>query len=197
MKQYILIALILPLITAGCASSVYFKTETMPRFSYTDSQRILIFLPKNPNIEDQKLLILLQAKMRERGLNVVEKFPADYGLFFNIYEESYESTSSVPFTTPSTSYSSGYVGNTYYSGSTTSTKTTYIPITTTNNYKKISLTLYDTKKNTRGKYDILWSGYMGANEEDYYKNSEAIIEKLIALFGTDFKGDVKFNNRRK
>jgi hypothetical protein len=188
MKRHILIVLILPLIMAGCESA-YFKTETMPRFSYTNSQGIIIFMTKNPTIEDQKFFIILQAKMKEHGFNIVEKFPADYGLFFKLYGSS--STSSVPLTMPTTSYSSGYVGNTYYSGSTTSSNTTYIPVTT--NFKKIMLTLYDAKKNTRGEYDILWSGYMGAEENYYYGHSDAIIEKLISFLGTDFKGEIEFD----
>jgi hypothetical protein len=186
----VVLSVLFTILWSGCASSVYYKTELDPMYKIEKQKKIFVFLPNSPTIEDKKFMLSLKEKLKLNNFNVVDKYPADYGIFFTLTSKSYSSNYTVPITTPTTSYSSGYVGGTYYSGTTTGSKTTYYSGTSRTTYKKIYVDIMNSTKNSQGKYETIWSGFMSANIEDYYENPNAMINELVKLIGKEFKGDI-------
>ena len=86
---------------------------------------------------------------------------------------------------PSTSTTSGYIGNTYYSGSTKSTSA--VPYSYNYTVKKIYLDLYAVEDVKNEKYITVWEGYIGAGQKEYQTYSRAIIKSLLDKFGTNYE----------
>jgi len=176
---------------SGCASSVYYKTELDPMYKIEKQKRIFVFLPKSPTIEDKKFMLSLKEKLKKYNFNVVDEYPMDYGIFFDLTEKSYSGTSSYTSYVPTTSYTSGYVGNKYVSGTTTSTKAVSNTYSYTNTYKKIYVDILNGKKNKQDKYETIWSGFISTKKKKYEKNPPLILEELVKLIGQEFKGDIE------
>lgn len=182
----------------GCTSSVYFNTEKDPMATILPNQQYKIFLPENPTIEDKKFFITLEKKMMLNGFNISQNYSFDYGVFFTLTDESYNNTGTSTTYIPQTSSTYGFVGNTYVR----STTTTNTPVTETYNYtktyKKIYVNIRSSTKNKNGKYEIVWSGFMSSDIENYDRATADMVNQLVSLIGKDFKGNrtVKWSDNK-
>ena len=193
MKNFItfLVISIVGMLLSGCASSVYYNTELDPTANITQSKKFRVVLPKTPTIEDKKFMMALNRELHKQGFNVAgTSGPIDYGVFFTLANKSYNGVGTYTTYKPTTSYSSGYVGNTYVSGTTTSSVPVSNTYSYTNSYKKIFVEILSTRKNSQGSYDTVWTGFMSIKLEEYEKNREAMVAQLVQLIGKEFKGDI-------
>ncbi|MDR2638681.1 MAG: hypothetical protein LBC09_02450 [Helicobacteraceae bacterium] len=114
-----LLALLSALVLSGCAATTYYKTEGDPEFSIKKTDRIFVAtLDGQTTIEDKSFAALLKAKLRKNGFVVVEennRASANLMAFFTLDNKTYTGTGSYTTYQTNTTYSSGYIGGTYYS----------------------------------------------------------------------------------
>lgn len=175
----------------GCGSKVYVKTEVAPRVQIPHGTAFHIFVTDSNTIEEQKALLSLETKLKQLGY-VITPNPAesDYYFLISMDTPSYSSTYSMPITTPSTTTHSGYVGNTYYSGTSTSSQTTYVPVTSRYSFKKNYLYLCKYDKYTQ-KSKIIWSSFTSINSKKYQPYEDQIMEIVVGLLGKEFDGSIR------
>lgn len=187
-----LFLLILSLLFSGCSFSTYFLTENDPYIKFNKQKSIYVFEPENPTIEDKKFKIMLVDSLKNKGFIINEQLPADYGLFFYVNEKSYTSVDTSTVYVPQTSYSSGFVNGRYAYGQTTTNTPVTSTSTVTNTFKKINYYLVNAQKDEKGNRNTEWTGFTSTNKDIYYKNPKIIVDKLVELIGTEYKGDIYF-----
>jgi hypothetical protein len=173
----------------ACASKVYVKTEFAPKEQIPHDATFCIFVLDQNTIEEQKALQSLETKLKNLGYQTTRD-PAEYWFAITMDTPSYSSTFSMPITSPSTTKHSGYVGNTYYSGTSTSSQTTYIPMTSRHSFKKNYLTLYKYNFSTKNSR-IIWSSFTSIDSKEYKSYEDQIMEIVIGLLGKDFEGNIR------
>jgi hypothetical protein len=137
---------------------------------------------------------LLKDEMNRNGFNIVEEEnKAKYLLLFQTDSKTSQINSTLFI--PSTSRSYGYIGNKYYSGSTTSTQA--IPYSYNYTVKKIYLELYLVEDVKNKKIMTVWEGYIGAGIDEYESFSRAILKSLLDVFGTNYKAHTPIDTEYK
>ncbi|MDR3347241.1 MAG: hypothetical protein LBN32_01370, partial [Helicobacteraceae bacterium] len=115
---------------------------------------------------------------------------------FALDEETHTSTGVGSYTsyTPQTSYSSGYVGGTYYYGSTTTSTpvTNVYTYTDVYTFKKIYLNI-EGWKDGKERSEIVWSGFLSADIDDYHAKADCMIDVLTQLIGKNIRGDIEID----
>ena len=190
-KIFLLIMMILFLV--GCATrTAYISSLTDPRYSPVKTDPIHILLTDKASISDRQFYSFLKKEMITNGFNIVEnRTMAKYLLLFETGSKTSKMNSTLFL--PSTSNTSGYVGNTYYSGSTTSTQA--IPYSYNYTVEKIYLDLYAVKDVKNKKYMTVWEGYIGAGAKEYVSYSRAILKNLFDVFGTNYEAHTPIDTK--
>ena len=180
---------------SGCSSKVYVKTETAPNNYISKNSYFYVAIMESNSIEEQKALNDLKTVLKQKGYQfATEPNKIDFYFAITMDTPSYSSTSSIPITSPNTTNYSGFVGNDYYSGSTTTYQTTHIPITTIQSYKKSYLNLYKYNKST-GKGRLVWSAFSSIDAKKYKRYETQIMSVLVSHLGKDYEGDVALNRQ--
>lgn len=188
---------ILASLFSGCANTVYLKTEMDPTHDFKKEAKMFVFPPKNPTIEDKKFMLELKSKLKNNGYNIADELPVDYAVFFVVDEKSYDNTGSYTTYVPTTSYTTGYVGRNYVTGTTTSTQAVTNTYSYTTRYKKIYVDILSTNKNVQGDLETIWSGFMSSEISEYEQNSDVMLDELIKMIGKEFQGDVSISTHGK
>lgn len=177
---------------AGCTTTVYISSLTDPRYAPVKTDSIHILLRDEASIADRQFYSLLKDEMIRNGFNIVEVVnKAKYLLLFQTESETSRINSTLYL--PLASTSSGYIGNKFYSGSTTSIQA--IPYNYNYTVKKIYLELYMVKDVKNKKYMTVWEGYIGAGRDQYESFSRAILKSLLDVFGTNYKAHTPINKK--
>jgi hypothetical protein len=178
---YILIIIVF----GGCAE-IHISSLTDKNYTIDTNSKIFLYQPEEETIEVKNLYFTLYDLMNRMGFKISSFEESNYILLaaLDVKEEPF--TFVIPKTTKS--YTSGYVGSTLYSGTTTGK--TYVPVTMKRIVKKIYMSLYDLDKfRESGKKVLVWEGYIGSVNEEC-KHIEDCLYTLLQRFGTDFKGRV-------
>lgn len=186
------ILVIVSILFSACSirTEVFYETEMDPMINISKHHRFKIFLPNNPTIEDKNFMYKLKNKLQLNGFIVVpENSLAEFGIFFTLTEKSYSHTTTDTTYKTQTTNTYGFIGNAYVSGQ----STTQVPIAKTysytKRYKKIYIDIVAKKKEGMGN-EIVWSGFMSANLDDYDKDTFDMLNELIKLIGKNYKGDI-------
>lgn len=185
--MYLLVLLMF--VFSGCGGSVYFKTLQNNEYFFDKADPIYILEPKDTSVEIKNFVNLLRDALEDFEFNVQDN--ASCSIAFNLEEPTYQYTGS--YTTHSTSTvttrTSGFVGGKYVTGTSTSTistpQTNYYTYNKT--YKKIYFNIGCLEN---GKFIPVWDGFASTLLNVYNENTRVIIDGLISLIGTDFKGEV-------
>ena len=189
MKKSLLLIMI-ALFLGGCATTAYISSLTDPHYAPVKTDPIYILLTNEASISDRQFYSLLKSEMVDNGFNIVDDISkSKYILLFQTGSKTSKINSTLFL--PSRSTTSGYVGNTYYSGTTTSTQA--IPYNYNYTVKKIYLDLYATVDVKNKKYMTVWEGYIGAGGKKYKSYSRAIIKKLLDVFGANYEEHTPIN----
>jgi hypothetical protein len=111
-----------------------------------------------------------------------------YMMLFQTGEKSSQINSTLFL--PNTQTTSGYVGNTYYSGQTRSTSA--VPYSYNYTVQKISFDLYLTSDAMTKKYVTAWEGYIGVETSEFKQYSREILRLLLNVFGTNYEAHTPF-----
>ena len=181
------------LLLAGCSTrTAYISSLTDPRYNPVKTDPIFILLTDDARITDRQFYSLLRDEMIQNGFNIVDDgYEAKYLLLFQTGSKTSQINSTLFL--PSTSWSSGYVGNTYYSGATTSTQA--IPYSYDYTVEKIHLDLYAVEDIKNEKYMTVWEGYIGAGTEEYESFLRAILKSLFDVFGTNYEAHTPIDTK--
>ncbi|MDR3346978.1 MAG: hypothetical protein LBN32_00025 [Helicobacteraceae bacterium] len=207
----IVLALFGAFMFSGCTTKVFYITESKPDFSFNKTDRFSIVLKDKPliisgvmlgdkqtGVEDIDFAALLKTKLLKHGFLVAEgdPKPADLLVSFRLDERTHTHTSTRTYTTYETqrSYSSGYIGDTYYRGSTTQ----LVPRTNTYTHTDISIdkTAFVSimgKKGGKERSGIVWSGYLSAAIDDYRAMTDCIVDVLVQLIGKNNTGYIEID----
>ena len=175
---------------SGC-SSVYIKTEAAPNIQIPDDTAFYLSVSDQTTIEEQKALQLLGSKLKQLGYRITKnKSEAVYWFAIKMNTPTYSSTTNLEFAQPKTTTHSGTVGNTRYSGTSTTTETKKVPITSRYSFKKTIIDLYEYDKSTDNLRKV-WTSFTSIDSNLYKKNEEKIIAEVVKLLGKDFVGDLQ------
>ncbi len=180
------------LLFTGCASTVYISSLTDPAYSPVKTDPIYIILPKDARIADRQFYALLKREMISNEFNIVEEnIEAKYYLLFQTDSKTSQIDSTLFI--PSASTTSGYVGGTYYSGTTSSTQA--VPYSFDYTVEKIYLDLYAKEDVQKEKYMTVWEGYIGAGKDEYEAYTRAILKSLLDVFGTNYEAHTPIDTK--
>ncbi|MDP6923562.1 MAG: hypothetical protein QGI94_02105 [Candidatus Scalindua sp.] len=194
MKIIFICFLLITLISACASKTVYISSQTDPRYSLNKLDAIFILFSDKASIADRQFYSFLKQEMVDNGFNIVEDLlSSSYILSFQTGSKTSKMNSTLFM--PTTTSSSGYVGSTYYSD--TSTTTAAIPYSYNYTVKKIYLDLYSTQDVTNKKYMTVWEGCIGAGSEEYTAYPNAILKSLLNVFGTNYKATTSIDTRYK
>jgi len=189
------VLLIFTVLLSGCASTVYFKTEQDPTAKIIKHKSFRVLL-NDPTIENKKFMILLNQELLEQGFKVSNDSSFDYAIVFYLDKKSYNGVNSYTSNKHSTSYTRGFVGNSYVSTTTTSSVPVTHTYSYTYSYKKIYVEIVDTTKGNKDNFPTVWTGFMSIDDEDYEKNRIYMITKLVELIGKEFKGYIEIDSSK-
>jgi hypothetical protein len=189
-KSVLLYIIIMNILIGGCTKTVYISSLVDTSYAPKKTDTIYILVKNDAKISDRQFYSFLKSEMVSCGFKIVEDISASkYILLFE--RGSKTSVMNSTLFLPSTSSTSGYVGNTYYSGQTTSTQA--IPYSYNYTVEKIYLDLYATADVKNKKYITVWEGYIGAGAAEYKYYSRAILKSLLNVFGTNYKAHTPIN----
>ena len=177
--------LVFTILFVGCATSTaYISSLTDPGYQPKKSDPIFIFVPDTTPIKDRQFASFIESEMEDAGFNLVQNISdSRYILLFNTGTKTSEINSTLFL--PQTQTTSGYVGNTYYSGQTTSTAA--IPVSSNYTVQKIWFQLYSTTDVASKKYKTVWEGYIGSGIDEYRRKPREILRLLLDVFGTNYQ----------
>lgn len=188
MKKFI--CLFFTLFLSGCVNTAYISSVTDPDYNINISDSIYIFIDDEAKIKDRQFGALLKKEMKETGFNITDDpLEASYILAFQMGQKT--STVNSAILLPQTSYTSGYVGGTYYSGTTTST--TAIPYSSDYTAKKVWLELYSIQDLKNEIQKTVWEGYIGSDINDFEKRPKKHLRLLLNVFGTNYTAHTPIN----
>ncbi|MCI0560536.1 MAG: hypothetical protein MN733_18775 [Nitrososphaera sp.] len=170
---------------AACATqTAYISSLTDPDYSPTKSDPVFLLVPDSAAIEDRQFAAFLRGEMQAAGFTVTDNAAQSrYILLFQTGQKTSQINSTLFL--PQTQTTSGYVGNTYYSGQTTSTAA--IPISSNYTVQNIWLELYATSDVAAQKYKTVWEGYIGAGTDEFQTYSKEILRLLLDVYGTNYQ----------
>lgn len=172
------------LISSCAANTAYISSLTDPAYRPSKYDPIFLLIPDSSSIEERQFAAFLHNEMRIAGFTMVNHISeSKYILLCQTGQKTSQLNSTLYL--PQTQRSSGYIGNTYYSGQTTST--TAVPYTSNYTVQKIYLELYSTAEVMDKKYKTAWEGYIGVEASEYQRRSRDIIRLLLDVFGTNYK----------
>jgi hypothetical protein len=176
--------ILLALTITGCASTAYISSVTDSAYRPTKLDPVFIGVHNGLSIKERQFAEFLRSEMKKAGFTVTDVLSLSrYVLLFNMNQKTSQINST--FFLPQTQTTSGYVGNTYYSGQTTST--TAVPISVDYTFQKIWLDLYLTSDIDTDKLMTIWEGYIGAGIDVYEKYSKEILRMLLDVYGTNYE----------
>ncbi len=189
MRKILILIMIccLGLLLNGCTSSIYYHTEIDPSHNIAQEDNFIVFLPKEPTIEDKKIKKMLENSLARNGYIVNPNIKAGYGIFFQAIEKTYSRTQNTTDTVPVSEYSTSYVKGVPVVTSTTKNQVVARSYTVSNTYKKIKV---DIVINNSNKFETVWTGFTSSEIDTYEKNPPAVIDQLVKLIGKDFKDDI-------
>ncbi|MCL4280220.1 MAG: hypothetical protein KJZ60_11185, partial [Ignavibacteriaceae bacterium] len=159
-----------------------------PDYSFSFKDKIFIYLPDNASLTERNFYRLLKHEMDSIGFQIIDDAPiADKILFFSLDEKTSDISSF--YSLPSTTTTTGKIGNTKYKETTSGTTT--IPYTYSYTVKKVYLDLYDVESAKEGNFNTIWEGYIGAGRDAYEKYTNLCVRKLLEYYGRDFGDHVK------
>lgn len=174
---------LLVIFISGCSTpTAYISSLTDPGYKPRKSDPIFLFVADDAPIEDRQFSAFLRTELVAAGFNLTDDIlSSEYTLFFRSGENT-SKIDSVLFL-PQTKTTSGYVGNTYYSGKTTSTSA--VPISRNYTVKKLWFELYATSDIANEKYKTVWEGYIGSGINEYRSHQREVLRLLLDVFGTN------------
>lgn len=175
-------------LTACATKTAYISSVTDPAYSPRKSDPIYLLIPDGTSIEDRQFSAFVLNEMRAAGFTMV---PSLIKSRYVLLLRSDEKTSQINSTLfmPQTSSTSGYIGNTYFTGRTTSTIA--VPYTRSYTVHKTWLQLYSTSDLIKKKYQTAWEGYIGADASDFKEQSAEILHLLLDVFGKNYEAHAK------
>ncbi len=178
---------------AACATqTAYTSSLTEPDYSPTKSDPVFPLVPDSAGIEDRQFAAFLRGEMQAAGFTVTDNAAQSrYILLFQTGQKTSQINSTIFL--PQTRTTSGYVGNTYYSGQTTSTAA--IPISSNYTVQKIWLELYATSDVAAQKYKTVWQDYIGAGMDEFQKYSKEILRLLLDVYGTNYQAHTPIQHK--
>lgn len=180
-----LIVIVMTFILSSCAAkTAYISSQTDPAYSPRKTDPIFLLVPDNAPIESRNFSAFLAREMQAAGFNMVTRLnESRYVLLVNSGQKTSQINSTLFI--PKTQTTSGYVGNTYYSGQTTST--TAVPYSRDYTVHKVWLNLYSTSDAMDGRYRTAWEGYIGAEASEFRSQSREIVHLLLNVFGKNYQ----------
>lgn len=164
--------LFLSAILLGGCSTAYYKTQQDKSYTIDKKEAVFVLQPTESTIENKQFARLLTHTLQGNGFKISDR--AKCGFVFNLDEPTYENVGS--YTTYNTSTvttnTSGYVGNTYVYGRSTSTIST--PQTHTFTYKTTYKKIYldfaclDTNK----QIEHIWEGFASAELNEWNEHPD-------------------------
>ena len=135
-------------------------------------------------MEDRQFYFFFKEEMIANGFNIVaERSNAKYLLDFQVGSKT-SKVDSVRYL-PSSSRTSGQIGDTLYSEATDSTQA--IPYSYNYTVKKVWFKLYAVEDIKKENFMTAWEGYIGAEEKVYEENTRGILRNLFDVFGANYK----------
>ena len=185
------LALLLILTLVSCAPTAYLSSKVDPHFSFVKSQPIFVNLGEQATVEDKQFHNLLVTEMKRAGFTVIEEPTRNsLVLFFGLGEDTTFIDSPLVF--PSTSTTTGAIGNESFTATTRGTQV--VPSQFPYTAQRILLLLY---RNTReGKLDNVWEAYLGTEQKNFHYDSSAVVSQLLNVIGKNFEGDVNLKSER-
>lgn len=180
----IVYSVLLVFLLGGCASTAYISSLADTQYAPKKSDAIFLLNLDSESIKQRQFATFLRSEMFKHGFNITSDIHhADYALIAYADETTSQISSSVVL--PQTQYTSGYIGGTYYSGTTTSNQV--IPYTENYTVKKIWLHLYSIEDMRNGIEKTIWEGYIGADINEYNKKPSEHLSALFEAFGTNYE----------
>ncbi len=196
----IFIYMSLAFILSGCG--IFHTGEVSPRFHAPNNSVIVI--QENPQkkcsspiMRDKIALYLkqnLQKKFPNNRIDIVawNLSPTNsnnfYQLMFTCNSHRTKHQGVMPMYSPATTTTTGYIGNTSFSGITTGGTTSYVNYNYTSHSKLISLDYTRWyKKNNKWTADQLWHGAVGDDISSFDKNPKKYIDLVMEKFGKDYQ----------
>jgi hypothetical protein len=136
----------------------------------------------------------LRGEMEEAGFAVTDNILQSRYSLISYMDQKTSQINSTLFL-PQVETTSGYVGNTYYSGRTTST--TAVPISEYYTVQKIWLDLYQTSDIDTENFMTVWEGYIGVSKEEYQQHSKEILQMLLDVYGTNYEAHTPIRSLSK
>lgn len=171
----------------SCGPSVYIHTQKDLEYKFKRHESVFIYLSNSPSLDEKNLYTFLKYELEFLGFKVVNDVQlADKILLFFVNEKTADISSVLIF--PSTTTTTGRIGNTTFNATTSGTNT--IPYTSSITIKKIYLDFYDIQLAKEGKFTPVWEGYLGAEVNYFEKNPNICLRKLLSLYGQNYRGEV-------
>ncbi len=188
MKCRILLTIVISLLFAGCSVKPYahITTQSDPEFISSKSDKVFVFTSDNDGVSQRKLDAMIKNEMKNSGINIVNSMPAADYIVFAGFDERTESGTSYMYV-PKTSYSSGYIGKTSFSGTETSTEA--MPYHYTDTDQIVYLFLHRKTDLLNNKKRTVWEGKISVDKDDYNKHSTVFIRELLRFFGKDHESN--------
>jgi len=187
-KKIIYIFFIISILFISCSPSVYIHTQKDSEYKFTRWDKVFIYLPDPPTLTEKNFFSILKQELELFGFKIVDDAQiADKILFFSLDEKASDISSF--YSLPTTTTTSGKIGNIKYKETTTGTTT--VPYTYSYTVKKVYLDFYDVQYAKDGNFTPVWEGYIGAGIQDYEKNVDLCIRKLISYYGQNFGDHVR------
>jgi hypothetical protein len=184
MKTFLHLTLLTAIATvlAGCATTAYISSETDPRYTIAKNDPIHVLIPDQSTIAERTVAGIVEDEIRKDGFNVVPRDHAEYILLISLDEKTSRISGSLPLT--QTARTSGSVGTTPYSGSTT--YTTWMPYSYNYRVKKLYASLYAVRDIKKEKIMSVWEGYIGAEDKEFDRYTRSLIHEMLKHFGGSY-----------
>lgn len=192
MTARILVSLFLCFMFSGCVvrPSAYISSQTDPEYFLSKTEKIYVLSSDKDSISHRQFDAMLKDEMKVNGFNVVDSAAEAKYILFSDLEETTSSGTAYMYL-PNTSRTTGYVGNTRFSGSTTTNEA--VPYHYTNTTQKIYLDLHLQDDLLKHNPKAIWEGYIGVDKKDYKNNARAFVRELLKVFGTNYEADTQVN----
>lgn len=187
-KTIIGLLFLVPIFFIGCGPSIYVHSQIDPDYSFSFKDKIFIYLPDNATLTERNFYRLLKHEMDSIGFQITNDAPtADKILFFSLDEKTSDISSFLSL--PTTTTTTGKIGNTKYKETTSGTTT--IPYSYSYTVKKVYLDLYDVESAKEGNFSTIWEGYIGAGSKAYEEYTNLCVRKLLEYYGRNFGDHVR------
>jgi Sel1 repeat len=185
-KIVLLIAILASLLSSCAPQTAYLSGKVDPSFIFDKAQPIYLGLRNLPTIEDKQFHHLVLNEMKLQGFTVVDSLrDASLALYFGLDDEATQIETSFSF--PSSSTTSGTIGNQTFHATTQGTQ--IVPSSIPYTVKRIHLFLFKIDKKEK-KGDLVWEGYLGAGAENFSSNALTATRQILNVVGRNFEGNI-------